>query len=77
MTPHGSRPACIASISSKKRLRIMVMPMSLERRCSLVRSAMAPCPTQATMSWLMTWLVIQRPSSPRIGLFQAGTLFCT
>ena len=38
---------------------------------------MVPCPTQAMMSWLMTWLEIQRPLSSLIGLIQVGTLSCT
>jgi hypothetical protein len=29
-----------------------------------------PCPTQATISWLITWLEIQRPRSSLIGLLQ-------
>src|SRR5712691_2529413 len=40
-------------------------------------SAIAPCPTQAVMSWLTTWLVIQRPFESLTGAFQNGMLFCS
>jgi hypothetical protein len=47
--------------SSSMRRRSNVTPRSLSPRCSRVRSATVPWPTQPTKSWLMTWLVIQRP----------------
>src|SRR4029078_12198577 len=73
----GSWPWAMALRSSNRRLRIMAMPMSLAPIFSLVRSAMRPCPTQALMSWLMTWLEIHRPCSSLIGLTQVGTLSWT
>ena len=67
----------ILSRSSKKRLRIMVMPISLERRFSWLRSAMRPWLAQPTISWLMMWLTIHSPLSSRTGDTQVGMLSCT
>ena len=64
MMPLGSRPCATASMSSKKRLRIIATPRSLEPSSSLLRSAIVPWPTQAMTSWLMMWLEIQRPFHP-------------
>ena len=59
--------------STKKRRRSIVMPQSLAPSLSRLRSAIVPWPTQATMSWWMTWLVIQRPVlGCLIGLVQVG-----
>src|SRR5258707_11885894 len=75
MSAFGSRPCAMASRSSNRRLRIITIPRSLGPMFSLVRSAMRPWPTQATMSWLITWLVIQRPCSSLIGLTQLRHAF--
>ena len=49
------------------------MPRSLAPSLSRLRSAIVPWPTQATMSWWMTWLVIQRPVAGfLIGLVQVA-----
>ena len=61
MTPFGSSPRATASMSARSWLRNMTTPMSERPRCSFSRSETMPWPTQAIVSWLMTWLEIQRP----------------
>src|SRR5581483_423262 len=47
-------------------------------RCSCVRSAMHPWPTQPTKSWFITCDVIQRPvRGSLIGLYQWGIFSCS
>src|SRR5579875_807366 len=78
IVPLGSRPSLTASISSNIRLRIMRMPRSLSPRCSLVRSATRPCPTQATKSWFMMWESIHRPvRGSSTGAVQQGMRSCS
>ena len=64
ITPRGSRPSLMRIQRLEEAVAHQRDAEVARTRLSRVRSAMAPCPTQATKSWLMTWLVIQPPSRP-------------
>ena len=77
-TAFGSPPLCTDAASWNSMRRIMMTPRSLSPRCSWVRSATAPWPTQATKSWFMMCEVIQRPVRGSVmGLTQEGMRPCS
>src|SRR5437773_2014674 len=76
-TALGSPPLATTAASSSMRRRSRITPRSLSPRCSLVRSAIVPWPSQAVKSWFMMWLVNRRPvAGSVIGPRQYGMRGC-